>query len=382
MTKPIAFIDLASQRDRLRQRIDAAVARVLDHGAFIMGPEVERLEAELSAFAGVRETVSCSSGTDALILPLMAWEIGPGDAVFLPSFTFAATGEAVALLGATPIFVDVAPDTFTIDPARLAAAIAEVGAAGRLRPRAVIAVDLFGQTADYRRIGPLCEEHGLRLIADAAQAFGATLDNRQAGDWADAVAISFYPAKPLGCYGDGGAVQTNDSALAERMRSIRVHGQGADRYDNVRIGLNARIDTIQAAILLEKLAIFPEELEVRDAVARRYQEALSDILRTPVVLDGGRSTWAQYTLVVDGGGRDAFAAEMAARGVPTAIHYATPLHRQPAFRSAVVAGGLPVTDELARQVASLPMHPYLDGDDQGRIVEAARQALALTRMAA
>ncbi|HEX2255396.1 MAG TPA: DegT/DnrJ/EryC1/StrS aminotransferase family protein [Afifellaceae bacterium] len=383
MTKPIAFIDLASQRDRLRQDIDAAIARVLDHGAFIMGPEVERLEAELSAFAGIAETVSCSSGTDALVLPLMAWEIGPGDAVFLPSFTFAATGEAVALVGATPVFVEVLPDTFAIDPAALAAAIEEVRRAGRLTPRAVIAVDLFGQPADYRLIQPLCREHGLRLIADAAQAFGATLDGRQAGHWADAVAVSFYPAKPLGCYGDGGAVQTNDASLAERMRSLRVHGQGADKYDNVRIGLNARMDTIQAAILLEKLAIFPQELELRDAAARRYEEALADVVRTPRVLDGGRSTWAQYTLLIADGGRDAFAAEMRARGVPTAIHYAKPLHRQLAFEKSLVAGGeLPVTDDLCRSVISLPMHAYLERDDQDRIVETVRRSLALTRMAA
>jgi dTDP-4-amino-4,6-dideoxygalactose transaminase len=383
MTRPIAFIDLASQRDRLRRRIDSAIARVLDHGAFVMGPEIDRLEAELSAFAGVAETVTCSSGTDALILPLMAWEIGRGDAVFVPSFTFAATAEAVALVGATPVFVDVLTDTFTMDPARLVAAIAEVERIGGLRPRAVVAVDLFGQPADYREIEPICRANGLKLIADAAQGFGATLDGRQAGDWADAVAISFYPAKPLGCYGDGGAVQTNDSALADAMRSLRVHGQGATRYENLRIGLNARLDTIQAAVLLEKLAVFSEEIELREAVARRYGEALSGLVQTPRVLEGGRSTWAQYTLLVDGVGRDAFAAEMQACGVPTAIHYSVPLHRQPAFQDCRIAGGaLPVSDELARRVISLPMHPYLTSDDQTRIAEAVHRSIELTRMAA
>jgi dTDP-4-amino-4,6-dideoxygalactose transaminase len=383
VTKPIAFIDLASQRDRLRQNIDAALARVLDHGSFIMGPEVARLEAELSAFGEAGETVSCASGTDALILPLMAWEIGPGDAVFMPSFTFAATAEAVALVGATPVFVDVLPDTFNLDPSRLAAAVAEVKGQGRLSPKAVIAVDLFGQPADYPAIEPICEESGLKLLADAAQAFGATLNGRKASHWADAVATSFYPAKPLGCYGDGGAVQTDDAILAETMRSLRVHGQGANKYENVRVGLNARMDTVQAAVLLEKLAVFAEELELRDAAARRYGEALSDLVQIPRLLKRGRSTWAQYTVLVDADERDRFAAELQARGVPTAIHYSKPLHRQLAYRDCPVAGErLPVTDDLAGRVISLPMHPYLTPEDQDRIVAEIRKSLEVTRMAA
>lgn len=383
MTRPIAFIDLASQRDRLRQKLHAAIDRVLDHGAFIMGPEVERLEAELSGFAEVKETVSCSSGTDALILPLMAWGIGRGDAVFVPSFTFAATAEAVALVGATPVFVDVLPDTFNLDPSHLAGAIAQVASEGRLSPKAVIAVDLFGQPAAYPAIRAICDANGLKLIADAAQAFGATLNGRQAGDWADAVATSFYPAKPLGCYGDGGAVQTNDSALADHMRSLRVHGQGSNKYENIRVGLNARLDTIQAAVLLEKLVVFGEELEARNAVALRYQEALSQLVQTPRLVEGGRSTWAQYTVLIQSGQRDAFAAEMQARGVPTAIHYAKPLHRQTAFQDSVIAGGsLPVTEELARRVISLPMHPYLGTEDQDRVVEAVHHSVERTRMAA
>jgi dTDP-4-amino-4,6-dideoxygalactose transaminase len=313
----------------------------------------------------------------------MVWEIGPGDAVFVPSFTFAATAEAVALVGATPVFVDVLADTFTMDPAHLAAAIAEVERIDGLRPRAVIAVDLFGQPADYREIEPICRAKELKLIADAAQGFGATLDGRQAGHWADAVATSFYPAKPLGCYGDGGAVQTNDAALADAMRSLRVHGQGASRYEHIRLGLNARLDTIQAAVLLEKLAVFAEEIGLREAVARRYDDALSGVVQTPRVLQGGRTTWAQYTLLVDGIGRDAFAAEMQASGVPTAIHYAVPLHRQPAFQDCRIAGGsLPVTDELAHRVVSLPMHPYLAGEDQNRITEAVLRSIEVTRMAA
>lgn len=377
MTNPIPFIDLSAQRERIRSRLDARIASVLDEGAYIMGPEIAELEEKLSAFGGMQQTLSCASGTDALALPLMAWGIGPGDAVFCPSFTFAATAEVVAWFGATPVFVDVLPDTFNIDPAHLSAAIRDVKAEGRLTPRAVIAVDLFGQIADYPALRAICDEHGLKLMSDAAQGFGSTWNGDMASRWADAVATSFYPAKPLGCYGDGGAVQTNDAELADIMRSLRVHGSsGSDRYDNIRVGLNARMDTLQAAILLEKLAIFPEEIEARDRIARRYGERLAGMLTPQALPESVVSTWAQYTVRLPEGWRDGFMTEMKARGVPTVIYYARPLHRQTAYSHYPVAGGgLPVTDRLSQEVVSLPMHAYLDEPTQDRIVEAARASI-------
>ncbi|MEF2072961.1 DegT/DnrJ/EryC1/StrS family aminotransferase [Consotaella aegiceratis] len=377
MQKPIPFIDLATQRDRIRDRIDARLASVLDSGAYILGPEVRELEERLSEFGGMAATLSCASGTDALILPLMAWDIKAGDAVFVPSFTFAATAEVVALLGATPVFVDVLPDTFNMDPANLEAAIGEVKRAGVLTPRAVIAVDLFGLIADYPTLKPICDKHGLKLISDAAQGYGSTLDAQMAGAWADVVSTSFYPAKPLGCYGDGGAVQTDDTELAEIMRSLRVHGASAkDRYDNVRIGINGRLDTIQAAILLEKLAIFPEEIERRTATAKRYDAAFAGLATPQHVMEGAVSTWAQYTIKVEHG-RDRFVAEMKERGVPTVIYYGKPLHRQTAYRDFPCTGnGLAVTDRLSEVVVSLPMHAYLDAETQDRIIAAAQDSLA------
>ncbi|KQT57337.1 MULTISPECIES: DegT/DnrJ/EryC1/StrS family aminotransferase [unclassified Aureimonas] len=377
MTKPIAFIDLATQRDRVRDRVEARFKRILDDGSFIMGPDVAELEAALSAFGGMSETLSCGSGTDALLLPLSAWGIRPGDAVFCPSFTFAATAEVVAMLGASAVFVDVLPHTFNMDPDSLAAAIEETIAADRLKPRAVITVDLFGLAADYPAIREICDRHGLKLLSDAAQGYGSTLDGRQASAWADVVATSFYPAKPLGCYGDGGAVQTNDKPLADIMRSLRVHGGGTDRYDNVRIGMNARMDTLQAAVVIEKLAIFPEEIESRMRIGRRYRQGLPEGLTPQMLPNGAVSTFAQYTVRVSGGRRDAFMAGMKARGVPTVIYYPRPLHRQTAYGVFPVAGGvLPVTDTLAEEVVSLPMHAYLDEATQDTIMKAAREALA------
>ncbi|UHD44468.1 DegT/DnrJ/EryC1/StrS aminotransferase family protein [Aureimonas altamirensis] len=377
MQKPIAFIDLATQQKRIRDKIDARLSRIMDTGAYILGPDVAELEEALSAFGGMDATLGCASGTDALLLPLMAWNIGPGDAVFVPSFTFAATAEVVALLGATPVFVDVLPDTYNIDPESLDRAIAEIRDVGVLKPRAVIAVDLFGQIADYPSIRAIADTYELKLVSDAAQGFGSTLGGQMAGAFADVVATSFYPAKPLGCYGDGGAVQTNDAELMAIMRSLSVHGQGTDRYDNVRIGITGRLDTFQAAVLLEKLPLFAEEIEARQHVAERYAAGLHDLAVTPEVPDGIVSTWAQYTIRVADGRRETFMARMRQAGVPTVIYYGKPLHRQTAYRHfPAEAGALPVSDALSQEVVSLPMHPYLDRETQDRIIEAARQALA------
>ncbi|RIY01445.1 DegT/DnrJ/EryC1/StrS aminotransferase family protein [Aureimonas flava] len=376
MSQTIAFIDLATQRDRIRDRVEARFSRIMDQGSFIMGPDVAELETKLSNFGGMAHTISCASGTDALLMPLMAWGIGPGDAVFVPSFTFAATAEVVGLVGASPVFVDVLPDTFNMDPAHLRRTVEEVVAKGQLKPRAIIAVDLFGQIADYPAIRAVADDHGLRLISDAAQGFGSTLDGRMAGAWADVVATSFYPAKPLGCYGDGGAIQTDDAALADVLRSIRVHGGGSDKYDNVRLGLTGRLDTFQAAVLIEKLTLFSEEIEARMRVAARYTAALSGIAAPQAIADDIVSTWAQYTIRVPDGRRDAFMSSLKEAGVPTVIYYGKPLHRQTAYRHWPVGGnGLPVTDRLCDEVVSLPMHAYLDETTQDRIVAAAQAAL-------
>ena len=334
-----------------------------------MGPQVRALEEQLAEFAGVKHCIACANGTDALMIVLRAWEIGPGDAVFVPAFTFAASAEVVALVGATPVFVDVLEDTYNIDTKSLEAAIAMVGRDGKLRPRAIMPVDLFGQPADYRAIEPIAARERLKLLVDTAQGFGATLDGRQTAAIGNAAGTSFFPAKPLGCYGDGGATFTNDGALAELLRSIRVHGQGSDKYENVRIGVNSRLDTIQAAILTEKLKIFPEEIEMRERVARRYTEAFrrSNSVRPPQVIGGAQSTWAQYTIQVPG--RDKFAADLKAKGIPTAIYYPTPLSHQKGYAHFPNAG-TPVSDRISRHVISLPMHPYLDEATQDRIIAA------------
>ena len=372
---PIPFIDLAAQRRRLGSRIDEAILRVVDHGGFIMGPEVRQLETDLSAFCGARHAIGCANGTDALALVLMAKGVKPGDAVLCPSFTFASTAEVIAWVGATPVFVDVRPETFNMDPASLEAAVATARARG-LTPTAVIAVDLFGQPADYDAIEPVCAAHRLWLLSDAAQSFGATYKGRRVGTIGAATSTSFFPAKPLGCYGDGGAVFTDDEALAAIVRSLRVHGQGSDKYDNVRIGMNGRLDTVQAAVVIEKLTIFPDEIAARQRVATRYNEALGDVAAVPAVLDGATSVWAQYTIRVAGGRRDVLATRLKADGIPTAVYYPKPLHRQTAYRDYPVANGaLPVSDRLATEVISLPMHPYLAPDVQDRIVESVRRAL-------
>ena len=372
---PIPFIDVAAQRRRLGRSVDEAIARVLGHCQFILGPEVRELEVKLAEFCGARHVVSCASGTDALVLVLMAQGIGPGDAVICPSFTFTATAEVVALVGATPVFADVEQASFNLDPASLELACAAAREAG-LRPKAVIPVDLFGQPADYDRITPVAEAEGLFVLDDAAQSFGGTYKNRRVGALAPATATSFFPAKPLGCYGDGGAVITEDEELAQVILSLRVHGEGRGKYDCVRIGLNGRLDTIQAAVLMEKLRIFPEEILARERVARRYSAGLADVATVPRLASGSSSVWAQYTLRLASGRRDGVAAALKARGIPTAIHYPVPLHRQqPYQRFPIALGGAPVSERLAEEVISLPMHAYLDETTQDRIIEAVRGAL-------
>ena len=371
----IPFIDVAAQRRRLGGAIDAAVARVLGHCQFILGPEVRTFEAELAKFCGARHAVTCASGTDALVLALRARGIGPGDAVICPSFTFCATAEVAALVGATPVFVDVDAATFNIDANKIAGAIATAKSAG-LTPKAIIPVDLFGLAADHAAVAAAAKAEGLFILDDAAQAFGATFNKRRLGTFGHATATSFFPAKPLGCYGDGGAVMTDDDEMADVLRSLRMHGQGSDRYDNIRIGLASRLDTIQAAILIEKLKIFPDEIEARNRIARRYSEALDDVVIVPKVPLGSASVWAQYTIRVAGGRRDKLAAALKAEGIPTAIYYPIPLHRQQAYKHySVGEGGVAVSDRLAGEVISLPMHAYLDAPTQDRIIDATRRAL-------
>jgi len=373
--RPIPFVDVAAQRRRLGRAVDEAIARVLAHCQFINGPEVRTLEAELAAFCGARYAVACSSGTDALLLPLMAWGIGPGDAVICPTFTFCATAEVVALVGATPVMADVRADTFNLDPASCARAITTAKRLG-LTPRAIIPVDLFGLPADHDAIAAIAAAHELKVLDDAAQSFGATDKGRKLGTLATATATSFFPAKPLGCYGDGGAVLTDDEALAARLRSLRVHGEAVDKYDAARIGLTARLDTIQAAVLLEKLKIFPEEIVARNAAAQRYAAGLGGLATLPRVGDEATSVWAQYTIRLAPGRRDALAAALKRQGIPTGIYYAKPLHRQAAYRDfPVAAGGTPVAERLAEEVISLPIHAYLETPVQDRIIAAVRDAL-------
>jgi len=371
----IPFIDLAAQRRRLGPAVDAAVSRVLAHCQFILGPEVRAFEEELSAFCGAKHAVTCASGTDALVLALRAFGVGPGDAVICPSFTFCATAEVAVLVGATPVFVDVDPVTFNIDVKGIAGAIEAAKQAG-LTPKAIIPVDLFGLPADHPHVAAVADAENLFVLDDAAQGFGAMHHNRRLGTFGHATATSFFPAKPLGCYGDGGAVITDDANLADMMRSIRVHGQGSDKYDNVRIGLASRLDTIQAAVLSEKLKIFPDEIEARNAVARRYTRGLGDVAIVPAVPEGLTSVWAQYTIRLAPGRRDALAAALRVQGIPTAIYYPIPLHKQGAYRTYPVSrSGLANSERLADEVISLPMHAYLEEETQARIIDAVGTAL-------
>ena len=373
--QPIPFIDVAGQRKKLGKAIDDAVAKVLSHCQFILGPEVRELEAQLSAFAGVKHTISCASGTDALMLVLLAKNVGAGDAVFCPSFTFAATCETVALVGVTPVFVDVDEHTFNMDAASFARAIATAKKLG-LKPKAVIPVDLFGLPADHDAIAAIAAEHGLFVLDDAAQGFGGVYKGKKIGGIGLAAATSFFPAKPLGCYGDGGAVLTNDDQLAELIRGLRVHGQLPGKPEFSHIGITGRLDTIQAAVLLEKLKIFPGEIAARNKIAARYSEKLGQYAIVPRVPEGYTSVWAQYTIRLQPGRRDGLAAALKAEGIPTAIYYAKPPHRHEAYKKFPLAdGGLPVTEKLSHEVISLPMHAYLDESTQDRIVDAVKRAL-------
>ncbi len=370
------FIDLAAQKNRISDEIDTAIRNVLNHGRYVMGPEVSELETQLASFGEAKYALSCANGTDALSLVMMAWDIKAGDAVFCPSFTFAATAEIVAYAGATPIFIDVDPHTYNIDINSLERAIAQVKGDGTLTPRVIIAVDIFGQTADYPALHAISKRENMKLVADSAQGFGATLHGKHPLHWADITTTSFFPAKPLGCYGDGGAILTNDKELADIINSLRIHGKGTDKYDNVRVGINSRLDTLQAGILLAKLAIFPDEIRARNKIAARYNHGLGNVvIKTPTVLEGYISTWAQYTIEVDE--PDALASALKEMGIPTARYYPRPVHRQSAYAHHPIEGAsLAVTDDICTRILSLPMHPYLEEKDQDFIINTIRDFIS------
>jgi len=364
--RQIRFVDLAAQRSRIADLLQSGIDTVLEHGNFIFGPEVGQLEEQLAAFAHIKHAVTCANGTDALMLALRAHGIGAGHAVLLPSFTFAATASAVAHIGAVPVFLDVDEDSFNIDPTQIpvAAALARKHA---LEPRCVIAVDLFGRPADYDEIKPYAEKEGLILAIDAAQSFGARYKGQSNIACGTIATTSFFPSKPLGCYGDGGAVFTNDDGIARLLKSLRCHGQGSNKYQNVRLGWNSRLDTIQAAILMAKLTVFPEELTLRNAVADRYHTLLGGHLNVPAIPASMYSSWAQYTLVLED--RDRIASYLGTHGIPTVVYYPEPLHHQEAFRSFPRLENLSRSERLSRHVLSLPMHPYLDEQSQAHIAD-------------
>ena len=378
MTKtPIPFLDLKAQQARiaadLRRRIDA----VLAHCQFVMGPEVAELEAALARLCGAKYCVGVSSGTDALQIALMAEGIGRGDAVFLPAFTYTATAEVPLVLGATPVFVDVDPRTFQIDPAHLEQRIAAVRAAGKLQPRALIGVDLFGQPADWPALSAIATREKLFTLDDLAQSFGGSLHGKMLGTQADATATSFFPSKPLGAYGDGGALFTESEERAALFRSLRTHGEGTTRYEVLRTGMNGRLDSMQAAVLLSKLTVFPEELAAREKIARYYDSRLGNAVATPVRVPDSTSAWAIYAILLkDGSDRDAVQAKLRADGVPTAIYYPRPLHLQPAYRDAHDGAALPVSEDLATRILALPIHPDLDDVAVERICDAVLAAVA------
>ncbi len=375
------FRDLKRQYQVLKPQMDAAMLEVAENCNFISGKQVTELEQRLAEYVGVKHCVTCGNGTDALTLIMMAWDIKAGDAVFVPTFTFFASAEVVAFEGATPVFVDVDERTFNVDPVKLEEAIEQVKKEGKLNPRAVIAVDLFGQPADYTKIEEICKKHGLLLLEDGAQGFGGKIGDRTACSFGDAAATSFFPAKPLGCYGDGGAVFTNDDEMADYMRSIRVHGKSpADKYDNLRIGLNSRLDTIQAAVLKVKLQAFKDhELESVNRAAKLYDEYLGNVVKTPVVPEGFYSSWAQYTLILDSKEqRTHLQKELKEQGIPTMVYYPKPMHLQGAFADlGYKKGDFPVAESLCERVLSLPMHPYLNEEDIRFVANAVKAALNL-----
>jgi dTDP-4-amino-4,6-dideoxygalactose transaminase len=370
---PTQFIDLAAQQKLIRPQLDLAISRVLDHGYYIMGPEVTEFEEQLRDFTGAKHALTCANGTDALSLVLMAWGIGPGDAVFVPSFTYVATAEAPAQLGATPFFVDVLKDTFNIDPDSLKQAIIDCRKLG-LKPSVVIAVDLFGQPADVDAITQIAHDEKIKVLVDGAQSFGGKSKGRPVGTMGDATTVSFFPAKPLGCYGDGGAILTNDDETAALVGSIRLHGKGSEKYDNVRVGLNSRLDTIQAAILLEKLKIFPSELEMRSKIARRYSESLRGFCDIPKIAEDLMSAWAQYTLILDN--RDQVQKRLKGENIPSVIYYPKPLTVQLGYSHyPKVTSGTPVSETLSLRVLSLPMHPYITPASQDTIISCVIESL-------
>jgi len=389
----ISFIDLAAQQKQIYPELEKRITKVLSHGKYIMGPEVAELEEKLAEFVGVNYAISCSSGTDALLMALMADGVGPGDAVFTTPFTFIATAEVINLLGATPVFVDIDSRTFNIDPSHLEAAIKalkennpsiyplprtfEFQPASRnqqVSPRAIIAVDLFGLPADYQRINDIAREHELFVIEDGAQSFGATYRGEKACALANVAATSFFPAKPLGCYGDGGAVLTNSDDVAAIIKSIRLHGKGKEKYDNIRTGFNGRLDTLQAAILLAKLGVFPKEVEVRNRIAERYSNGLQGIVEVPFVPSESMSAWAQYSVLSDS--RSEIQTALQTEGIPTAVYYPKPLHLQTAFASlGYKRGDFPVSEKVSQMIFSLPMHPYLKNEQIDRIVQVIKAAL-------
>jgi UDP-2-acetamido-2-deoxy-ribo-hexuluronate aminotransferase len=371
--EPISGLDLARQRERIASDLESRMAEVLSHHRYILGPEVTELETQLADRTGMKHAVTCSSGTDALLLALMAHNIGPGDAIFTTPFTFVATAEVVELLGATPVFVDIELDSFNISSEALASQIDRITREEALTPKGIIAVDLFGLPANYDAINTLAARHDLFVIADAAQSFGGSLNNSPVGGLAGITATSFFPAKPLGCYGDGGAVFTDDDDIANAFTSIRMHGKGTDKYDNVRHGLNARLDTLQAAVLLAKLPIFDDEISARNRIADAYSDGLHNVVTTPTVPDNAVSAWAQYSILVDN--RDAVAEALKEMGVPTAIYYPKPLHLQTAYAGhGHKHGDFPVSETASERILSLPVHPYLDDEQVSFIIDAVCRA--------
>jgi len=387
------FIDLATQQKRIRQKLEKNIMAVLDHGKYIMGPEVAQLEQRLAEYVGVKHAIGCSSGTDALLMALMAHGVGPGDAIFTTPFTFIATAEVIGLLGATPVFVDIDPDTFNINPDLIEKAITAVKNNDpsiyplpptngiELKARGIIPVDLFGLPADYDSINAIAKEHGLFVVEDAAQSFGAEYKGRKACSLANIACTSFFPAKPLGCYGDGGMCFTDNDELADLMNSVKIHGKGTHKYDNARIGINGRLDALQAAILNAKFDIFPEEVELRDKVALQYNQLIEDSecdLVSPQTLEGYRSVWAQYSLLAkDENHRATLQDKLKNEGIPSAIYYPKPLHMQTAFESlAYKPSDFPVSQDFSRRIFSLPMHPYLEKAQQEEIVQTLKSVMA------
>ncbi len=375
------FIDLPTQQKIIKAKIDERIQDVLRHGQYIMGPEMVELENTLAEFTGVNFALSCSSGTDALLMALMALNVGPADAVFTTPFTFIATAEVISLLGATPIFVDIRADTFNLDTDKLREAIENFDmryGSKKLKPKGIITVDLFGLPADYDEIDLIAKQHGLFVIEDAAQSFGAQYHGKKAGSFGDVACTSFFPAKPLGGYGDGGMCFTNKADLEQVMVSVRNHGQGDHRYENVRIGINGRLDTLQAAILLCKFEIFPQEIQLRQQVAKRYSDLLSETcLKTPVVPEEMISAWAQYSILAENDNqRKMLVEKLNEFNIPTAVYYPKPLHLQKAFAPlGYTTGDFPVSEDCAKRIFSLPMHPYLKAEDQNRIVDVIRDVL-------